>query len=208
MKNKKRVGMIIFSVICIIFVVACVIIQVIVRKDMKELEKESEKYDTLIVETKSGEEVETEYIRVEDNKFFIKVPTSFNQLDYETIIQKYEGNVPGVVFSNDDVSINIAISMTDDNMKNDEIADFKTQMEEILFENGEIISSDYYTVDNHHVGKIKLISDAEDTRIYNNMIFFSYNDKLVIITFNCTENLKDEWENVGDFIIDSLFFTD
>ena len=45
-------------------------------------------------------------------------------------------------------------------------------------------------------------------KIENYLTHFSYEDKLVIITFNCTEALRDEWENVGDFIIDSLFFTD
>ena len=53
---------------------------------------------------------------------------------------------------------------------------------------------------------MKLVSSAYDTNIYNNMLCFSYNGKLVIINFNCTVNLKDEWEKVGDFIIDSLFF--
>ena len=207
--DKKKLGMTIFFSICAIIIVVCIIIQVIVNNETKELEKESEKLDTFVTTTTSGTEIETEYIRVEDNKFFIKVPTSFKQLDAETISQKYSGDVPGVIFSNEETTINVAINMTDNDMKNDGIETYKAYMEGLLKENnGEVISSNYYEVDNHNVGQIKLISNATDTNIYNNTIFFSYNDKLVIITFNCTSDLQEEWQGVGDFIIDSLFFTD
>ena len=161
----------------------------------------------MITETKSGNKIETEYTHIEDKKFYLKVPKNFKQLDYETITQKYNGNVPSIVFSNDETTINIAISLTEDKMANNQIKEFKEQMENLLKDNSEIIETNYYEVDNHHVGQIKLISNATDTQIYNNMIFFSYNDKLVVIAFNCTEELKDEWIKVGDFIIDSLFIT-
>ena len=207
--DKKKLGMTIFFSICAIIIVVCIIIQVIVNNETKELEKESEKLDTFVTTTTSGTEIETEYIRVEDNKFFIKVPTSFKQLDAETISQKYSGDVPGVIFSNEETTINVAINMTDNDMKNDGIENYKTYMEGLLKENnGEVISSNYYEVDNHNVGQIKLISDSQDSKIYSNTIFFSYNDKLVIITFNCTSDSQEEWQGVGDFIIDSLFFTD
>ena len=124
--DKKKLGMTIFFSVCVIIIVVCIIIQVIVNNETKELEKESEKLDTLTTTTKSGTEIETEYIRVEDNKFFIKVPTNFKQLDAETISQKYSGDVPGVVFSNEETTINVAINMTDNDMKNDGIKDYKT----------------------------------------------------------------------------------
>ncbi len=79
-------------------------------------------------------------------------------------------------------------------------------MEEILKSTSNVLSTDFYEVDNHNIGKIKLINTGSDTTIYNNMIFFSYNDNLTILTFNCTTELQDEWQKVGDFIIDSLFF--
>ncbi len=207
--DKKKLGMAIFFSICLIIIIVSIIIQVIVNKETKELEKESEKLDTLVTTTTGGTEVETEYIRVEDNKFFIKVPTSFKQLNAEMINQKYSGDVPEVVFSNEETTINVTINMTDNDMKNVGIKKYKTYMEGLLKENNsEVISSNYYEVDNHNVGQIKSINNSEDSKIYNNTIFFSYNDKLVIITFNCTQELQEEWQGVGDFIIDSLFFTE
>ena len=81
-------------------------------------------------------------------------------------------------------------------------------MLKLLGDNSRIIYSDYYEVDNHNIGKIKYLSNAVDTKIYNNTIFFSYNNKLVLISFNCTKDLQEEWEVVSDFIVDSLFLTD
>lgn len=208
MKDKKKIGKIVFGVVCVVIIMVCVIIQIVVKNEDKKLEKESQKYKTLVVETTGGQKIETEYIHINDKKFYIKVPKSFKQLDYQTIIKKYNGDVPNVVFSNDETTINIAISTTENEMKDSQIKEYKEYMESLLKDNSEIVETNYYNVDSHNIGQIKLISNATDTKIYNNMIFFSYDDKLVIINFNCTEALKDEWNNVGDFIIDSLFFKD
>ncbi len=206
MERKKKIGTIIFGSICVIIVFVCLVIQVVLKEETKKLEKESEKYDSLIVNTKSGEKIETEYTHVDKAKFYIKIPKNFKQLTMDEITQKYTGDVPKVVFSNDDLTINIAISMTDNKMLDSEINNYHQYMNQLLEKNSEIIESKFYQVDQHNIGKIKLISTAADTKIYNNMIFFSYQDKLVIVTFNCTEELKAEWQEVGDFVIDSLFF--
>ena len=55
---------------------------------------------------------------------------------------------------------------------------------------------------------MKFISLASDTNIYNHIIAFSVDGKLRLVNFNCTEDLRPEWEKVGDFIINSLLFTD
>ncbi len=55
---------------------------------------------------------------------------------------------------------------------------------------------------------MKFISPASDTNIYNHIIAFSADGKLRLVNFNCTEELRAEWEKVGDFIINSLLFTD
>ncbi len=205
MKNKKKVSFIIVG-ICIFIAIICSIITFILNKDTERLEQESKKLDTLVVKTKSGTEIETEYTHVEENKFYIKVPKEFKQLSYEDILKKYSGEVPKIVFSNDSMSVNIAISITDNEMKDSEIDHYKKYMENILQCDSKIIDNKSYKVDGHTIGQLKLISKAEDTEIFNNMIFFSYHDKLVIVTFNCTDDLKSEWEEVGDFVIDSLFF--
>lgn len=206
MKDKKKIVKIIFGIVCVLIITVCIIIQIIIKNENKKLEKESQKYETLVVETLSGNKIETEYTHIDNKNFYIKIPKNFKALDYETIIKKYNGDVPNVVFSNDETTINIAISTTENKMNNRQIKGYIEYMNDLLKDYSEIVNTKFYEVDNHNIGQIKLISNATDTKIYNNMICFSYDDKLVIITFNCTEDLKDEWSNVGDFIIDSLFF--
>ena len=95
--------------------------------------------------------------------------------------------------------------MTTDEMSNDDIKSYHDEMLKLLGDNSRIIYSDYYEVDNHNVGNIKYMSNSVDSKIYNNTIYFSYNNKLVLVSFNCTEQLQDEWQKVGDFIIESLY---
>ena len=196
MKDKKKIGTVIFGIICAVIIGVCLVIQFVIKNEDKKLQKEKEKLETLTIKTESGVEIETEYYSFDNSKFYLKIPKSFKQLDYETITKKYNGNVPNIVFSNDETTINVAVSLTDDKMSNTQIKSFKETMENLLKDE----------VNKYNIGKIKLISNAQDTSIYNNMIFFSYNDKLVIVTFNCTTELQKEWQSVGDFIIDSLFF--
>lgn len=203
---KKNRMKLIFTIICILIVVLCLFIMFVLNKDTERLEKESIKLETLIVKTKSGKEIKTEYTHIEDNQFYIKVPKEFKQLSYEDILKKYNGEVPKIVFSNETMTINLAISMTDNSMKDSAIDKYREYMKTLLHKSSDIVDSKTYKIDGHTIGQIKLVTKAADTNIYNNMIFFSYQDKLVIITFNCTEELRKDWEQVGDFIIESLFF--
>lgn len=206
MKDKKQKRTVIFGIICAVIIGVCLVIQFVIKKEDKKLQKEKEKLEILTIKTESGIEIETEYYSFNNSKFYLKIPKSFKQLDYETIAKKYNGNVPNIVFSNEETTINVAVSLTDNEMSNTQIKSYKEVMENLLKNNSKIITSDLYEVSGHNIGKIKLISNAQDTSIYNNMIFFSYNGKLVIVTFNCTAELQKEWQSVGDFIIDSLFF--
>lgn len=173
-------------------------------KSETETTKAYEKTDTES-ETNESLSVETDYISIED-KFYLKVPGNFKRLDDEIIAEKYNGDVPDIVFSNEEVNINIAVSFTENQMADSQIKEYKEYMETLFEYAGEVVGTDYYTVDHHNVGQIKVISEAVDTQIYNNVIFFSYDNKLVLISFNCTEALKDEWGDVGDSIIGSLSF--
>ena len=106
MKGKEKIGVVIFGIICAVIIGVCLIIQFVIKQEDKELQKESEKLETLTIKTESGIEIETEYSSFDNSKFYLKIPKSFKQLDYETITTKYNGNVPNIVFSNDETTIN------------------------------------------------------------------------------------------------------
>ena len=204
MKGNKKLMIILISIIILVIIIVTIIL-INNYKTKKELEERLEKINTLEITTVSGENIVTEYKNILEENFFIKIPTTFTELDDDIIADNYYGNLPQVVYSNDDVTINVLINMTDDEMNNEQIKDYFDEMLTILADNSRIIYSDYYEVDNHNVGNIKYMSNSVDSKIYNNTIYFSYNNKLVLVSFNCTEQLQDEWQKVGDFIIESLY---
>ncbi len=137
----------------------------------KELEKEWKKLETFTVKIKSGLGVEGDYIHFKDRQFYIKVPLQFRQLSLEEVTTKYRGDIPDIIYSNDDATINVAIRLTDNTMENDKIKDYQKDLEVLLNNNAKILEENYYEVDGHNVGEIKFIGDGVVTSIYNHMIF-------------------------------------
>lgn len=162
--------------------------------------------DTLNVANGDGEEIETKYYHIGDNKFFIKIPDNFHTLTSAEINKKYSGDVPDGVFANSDNTVNVAISLSNAEVKNEQIEEYLDVMIELLSSTGKILKSDFYEVNRHNVATIKVETENDDEKYYNHMMFFSYDDKLVAIAFNCKLNERETWEKVGDFIIDSLYF--
>ena len=105
-------------------------------------------------------------------------------------------------------TINVAFALNDVEMKDSEIEEYTKTMEEIYKQYTDDINVNFFERNNHTVGEIKFVTPASDTNIYNHIVAFSVNGKLRLVTFNCTEELRDEWEEVGDFIIKSLVFNE
>lgn len=162
--------------------------------------------NSVYVETSKGEKIETAYVSFNDDKFRVKIPTSYKAMDEKEIKEKYGSEAPSAVYANDNDTINVAISTTDNALANDQIEEYLKAMKSILGLGGDLLGDDYYQVGDHNVATIQLDTKSNEGNYYNNMMFFSVDGKLAIVTFNCTSDLKDEYKPVGDFIIKSLAF--
>ena len=87
---KKKMGMLLLGFVFLIVIVVCLILQQKVKRDKEALQQEMDKLNIMSIQTKSGIELETEYIQVDDDLFFVKVPVNFEQLDADEILQKYD----------------------------------------------------------------------------------------------------------------------
>ena len=174
---------------------------------MKENEKSNTIDESLEIITNQGNVITTQY---EDfGEFLLKIPTDFGIMSGEAISNKYpSGNAPSLVYTNERGTINIAFVSNDVAMRNDEIEEYTKLMENMYKEYTSEININFFEKSNHKIGEIKFISSAVDTNIYNHIIAFSVDGKLRLLNFNCTEELRNEWEKVGNFIINSLLFTD
>lgn len=163
--------------------------------------------ETVMIENGKGDKVESKYVSLEGYKYKVLVPTSFKELSAEEIAKDYgTTEAPERVYSNEENTVNVAFSKPNNTLKNDEIKEYLDAMKTILGTSMDVISADMVEKDGHNVGILKLVSELEDEKIYNQMAFFSYDDKLAIVTFNCRDNIRNEWEKVGNSIIDSLKF--
>ena len=202
-KTKSLKILLIFSIIVVIidgFIMAKYTF-------LKENEKTNTIDTSLEIMTNQGNRITTQY---EDlGEFSLKIPADFNIMSKEAISNKYPtGNAPSLVYTNERGTINIAFVLNDVAMRNDEIEEYTKAMEAMYRQYANDIDTNFFERDNHKIGEIKFISPASDTNIYNHIIAFSVDGKLRLVNFNCTEELRTEWEEVGNFIINSLNFTE
>lgn len=161
----------------------------------------------LTVKTADGQKITTQYIGFNDNKFKLKIPTSFHALSSDEVKNEYldgEENSAAVVYANDDKKIAIAVTPTDTATTNDDIKSSVETLETIFKQNGKNLTTDYYTQGNYNIANLKF--DGPDT--YEHLIFFAQDDKLTTITFSCPVSERDNWQGVGNFIMKSLEFAE
>lgn len=149
--------------------------------------------------------VDMEYEDIGD--FSVKIPVDFELMSKEEISKLYPaGDGTTVVYMNDDGSVNIGFKLTDIKIKNNEVEKY-TEMFKGFYEDsndGADIVVGFTENNGHNIGNIEFISSSNN--IYNHIVIFSVDDKLVVGTFNCRENDLDEWKNIGNFIINSIKF--
>ncbi|MEY8381638.1 hypothetical protein AALG83_00455 [Christensenellaceae bacterium 44-20] len=205
MKRKKLFLILGIALVCLA-VGGYFIIDHMLNQDLQKQQQELDELANMQAATKSGETVEMELFSFADGRFFLKLPKSFAPMDESLIAVKYpSGNAPTHVFTNEQTTINVALNITENNMSDDEIAQYIKYMEQEL-ENMEVLSSGVTEKSGRQIGQISFRSAAVDTDIYNHFLAFSDDGKLMLITFNCTVDLQDEWQPVGDFILESLHF--
>lgn len=204
--NVKMLQMVLVSLIVAIVLISCYIVPKYILSGEKEVIKKNNK-ETFEVTRNDGVVIKTEYYTFDNDNFYLKIPEEFNSMSSDLLNVKYpNGNVPTYVLTNDETTINVVVNVTKDKMNNESITPFLENMKQTLSTSSKIIESNIYEKENHNIGEIKFISKAVDTDIYNHMIIFSLDDTLRIVSFNCTKELKDNWESVGEFVIDSLTF--
>lgn len=195
---RKKITQIIFVVIVIALIISGTTLLINFDKDRREI------FD---IEISEDDVIKTKYYEFDNGNFSIKLPLDFEIMTDELISLKYPNDKkPGIVYTNDDTSINVAINLTD--IKVDSVKEYTNLVRSAfdpIYKDVEVNIFDY---ESHQIGEVKLVSPADDTYIYNHMIFFTINGKLRIVTFNCTSDLQKNWKKVGEFIMNSLTFKD
>lgn len=164
--------------------------------------------DTVNVSTGTGGNVVTKFVNVPDYNISVLVPTNFKELSTEETKPLYNAEQIKVAYANTDKTAVISFSQSDDKFTNEEVEKFiNTVRTAVSAAGAKDIQTNFYTVDKHNIGTIKFINGGENiTYPYRYMAVFSKDDKATIVAFECKEELREEWEVVGDAIIKSLTF--
>lgn len=202
--NSKLLRIILITEIIITSILGGYIItQYAFEKVPKEVNMLQEK----TIKTNKGQIIKLKKYSFDQDNFSLLIPTDFNIMDQELINKKYpNGNPPTYVLSNDRTTINLALGITTTPIKNSQIKNYIKSMEMQLSSSVNILGTRFFERNNHEIGEIKFISKAIDTDIYNHMLVFSDNDYLRIVSFNCTKELQEEWQEIADDILNSLVF--
>lgn len=199
-KDKSKIFIIAF----IISIVGLIINLSVTLPNIK-LEILKKQDNNLIFTSNKGKKINTNYESFDG--FKIKIPIEFKIMKDEVVKIKYpSGNPPSLVYTNDNGTINIALVLNDVKMNNTEIEEYVKLMESTYKSYTKDVKLNFWEINNHKIGEIEFMTEVPDTEIYNHLIAFSVNGKLRIVNFNCTKEYLEEWQDVSNFIINSIIF--
>jgi hypothetical protein len=142
------------------------------------------------------------------NKIELKVPKTFDEMSEEMAKAKYPSSTEkAVVYTNPQGSINVAIKITKNRAKQEEMDNCKSAMVQAFrqsYPTAEWKETGVKVINGRKVGYLKLITPAVDTKVYNQLFFTDFEGELLIGTFNCTEKEMKKWQPVAEEIMNSL----
>lgn len=206
--NMKRKEIILGVIgIIVIVVVAFFLANIIHDNHVKTINKEE---DNKQEEEKKEEKIEVDGVEINfktyrvDSSFFLNVPDTFTMLDEATLKSKYNyNNRPELVFMSESDTEHVFVSTTNEDMTDDGLEAYLNNRVAGLTGMTVIDSGVYQKYDKTFARLV-----ATDANTYYNMRFFTLDNKLVTVEFNCSVNTYEEWEKVANEIMNSLCFNE
>lgn len=142
-----------------------------------------------------------------DGKASIVMPEGFVRMPQEMLEKKYptaQRPKEAWYVESENGKVSLAFSMTENAMSEAQIPQFaevlKAQMKAFS------PSVTEATVNGQKVSRLEMTTPAADGKIFNVMQLSSYDGKLLLATFNATEDLKDKYTQAGKDALSTLKF--
>lgn len=176
--------------------------------------KEKEEIELLVSEILSGETLIDEKPIIFEKRFFyddtlsIFLPKDFDFMDMAMVKIKYPSeNRPNIIISDLEGFYSFMLNHTNSKLKEAEIKEFTDIMKTTLSKsNASIIfkSTGQKEINDKNIGFLEFISPALDYDIYNLMYFVSFDERALIIGFNCIKDLSSSWKNIAKAVFETL----
>lgn len=182
-------------------------------EEVREI-KEKEEIELLVSEILSGETLIDEKPIIFEKRFFydetlsVFLPKDFDFMDTEIVKIKYPSeNRPNIIISDLAGLYSFMFNHTSSKLKKTEIKEFTDMMKTTLSRsNASIIfkSAGQKEINGKNIGFLEFISPALDYDIYNLMYFLSFDERALIIGFNCIKDLSNSWKNIAKAVFETL----
>lgn len=143
-----------------------------------------------------------------DGRVTMLIPVAFEPMSEEMLSVKYPSDRrPTLVFTNPSGSVNVAINYTRNRALNEQIPEVHEVVEKGLrrqFPTSQWYSSESGQKAGEHYFRLDLVTPAVDTDIRNIMLGISLDNRVLLISFNCTRETEAQWVSLGQQIIDSV----
>jgi hypothetical protein len=143
-----------------------------------------------------------------DGKIVLQVPENFKLMSPDMLKQKYPSEQrPTTVYSNEDGSINLAVNYTPHQLGENDLQQALTVLEEAItksFPQATWYDKEVTSINGKKFAVVEVKTPARDGNIYNLMFFTSLNDKMLLFSFNCTEQEQNVWAPIAKRIRDSV----
>jgi hypothetical protein len=143
-----------------------------------------------------------------DGRVSMLIPRGFAVMSDELRNSKYpSASRPALVYTNDRASINVALGHTPHTVK---VAELGMALESVassfknIYPTAQWFRSEMRTINGRQFFLVELRTPAVDTEVRNIIVGTSLDDRLLMITFNVTKALEQEWLAAGNQIIESI----
>lgn len=154
--------------------------------------------------------VELEKKTVMNNKIELLMPKDWRPMSEQLIKKKYPGpRPPSLVYSDISGAISIAFNHTDSKASPELLEKYKEALKAGLvnaFPDAVWEEEGIIDINGKKAGFFRVITETSDDRIYNYMVFTDVEGRLMVCSFNCTENKLKTWKPVAAQIMTSLKF--
>lgn len=164
--------------------------------------------ETPIVPEKTIGDIVLKPQTVLDGKLSLLVPEAFSVMDEEMLKLKYPSQRrPALVYTDQSGAINVAFNHTKDRIRQSEIAAFHKQVDGMfhnLYPTATWFNSSVTDINGRNWLMLDLRTPAIDTEIRNITVGTSLDGRLLLVSFNVTKELEDQWLEPAQTIIQSL----
>lgn len=146
-----------------------------------------------------------------EDRLRILLPETFSIMPSEIAALKYPSEKrPGLIYTNESTSINIAFNYTESPLNDADLDTFKDNMVQVLKHSqptAQWLEDGVKDMDGQRIGYCDFIVPASDVPVYILVFFVELDGKALLCTFNCTEEEMKEWKPVARGIMSSVKIT-